>query len=634
MSKKTEPSFSVEESPTGSKVTSIAKGRKKFNVKKIFSQLKKVIAFGKPFHIYLYLSLFGVFASTIFDLLVPVFLGKSIDLIIGVGAVDFERLLPNILLLILFVALSSIFTFMANYFSNMYCFKSSSRMRQIIFKKFNSVPLKFIDANQHGDLLSRMINDVDLLTDGYLEGFSSITNGFVTIVGTLIFMFVLNVPLAFVVTLVTPMSLFICFYIAKKSYKLFAEQARSEGEISGFLEEYISSDRLVLAFNHQEKAIQNFDKINEKFYNVSSKADFFSNLSNPTTRFINGLVYIVVAFVGAILAIKGYVTIGLISSFLSYASTFGQPFNLLSSEVSELQAAVASTDRIFYILDYQDEPSDSDCKNLASVDGNIEIQNADFSYSLKTKLIQNFNLSVKKGQKIAIVGPTGCGKTTLINLLMRFYDLNSGAIYVDQNSITEITRDSLRNKFGMVLQETWLFSGTIRENIAYGKPNATLEEVKEAARLAGCDEFIQKLKDGYNTVISEGGQNISQGQMQLLCIARVMLIKPPMLILDEATSNIDTRTELKIQEAFNTLMRDRTTFIVAHRLSTIENADTILVMNKGNVIEQGNHKELLKKRGFYYYLYNSQFEEVWQKLQKILKNHKKNSKFLLFFCCF
>ena len=610
MEKNQTSTFAVEESPSGSKVTSITKGRRKFHLKSIFGQIKKVLVFGKPYHAYLYLSVLGVFLSTIFDLLIPVFIGKSIDTIVGQNMVNFDLLRENILLLVLFVWLSAIFTFMANYFSNVYCFKSSSRMRKLIFSKFNTVPLKFIDGNQHGDLLSRMINDVDLLTDGYLEGISSITNGIITIVGTLIFMFVLNITLAIVVMLVTPISLIICTYIAKKSYKLFAEQARSEGELNGFLEEYISSDRLVSAFNYQESALKNFEKINQKYYIVSEKADFFSHFSNPTTRMINSLVYIIVAFVGAFLAINGSVTIGLISSFLSYANSFGQPFNLLSSEVSELQAAVASTDRIFYILNYEDEPSDALNKVLASVDGNIQIENAEFSYTPKTKLITDFSLSVNKGEKIAIVGPTGCGKTTLINLLMRFYDLNSGAIYIDGNSTTEITRDSLRNKFGMVLQETWIFSGTIRENISYGKPNATLDEVKEAARLAGCDEFISKLKDGYNTYISEGGQNISQGQKQLLCIARVMLIKPPMLILDEATSNIDTRTELKIQEAFNSLMQGRTTFIVAHRLSTIENADKILVMNKGNVIEQGTHKELLEKHGFYYYLYNSQFAQV------------------------
>lgn len=611
MSEKTQTTvFSEEESPSGSKVTSIAKGRKKFKLKPMLSQVKKVLAFGKPFHGYLYLSIIGVFLSTICDLLIPVFIGRSIDTIIGSGLVEFNALKHNILFLILFVWLSAIFTFVANYFSNLYCFKSSSHMRKLIFNKFNSVPLKFIDGNQHGDLLSRMINDVDLLTDGYLEGMSSITNGFITIVGTLVFMFILNFKLAFVVTLITPLSMLICTYIAKKSYRLFVEQAHTEGELNGFLEEYISSDRLVSAFNYEEKAIQNFEKINKKYYEASEKADFYSHFSNPTTRMINSLVYIIVAFAGSLLAIDGLVTIGLISSFLSYANTFGQPFNLLSSEISELQAAVASTDRIFYILDANDEPSDKMLKVLASVDGNIEIQDAEFSYTSKTKLIQNFSLSVKQGEKIAIVGPTGCGKTTLINLLMRFYDLNSGTILIDGNSTTEITRDSLRNKFGMVLQETWIFSGTIRENIAYGKPNATLEEVKEAARLAGCDEFISKLKDGYNTKISEGGQNISQGQKQLLCIARVMLIKPPMLILDEATSNIDTRTELKIQQAFNTLMEGRTTFIVAHRLSTIENADKILVMNKGNIIEQGTHQELLQKHGFYYYLYNSQFEVV------------------------
>ncbi len=602
--------FAVEESPEKSRANSIAKGRKKFNIKNIFVQTKKVLAFGKPYHAYLYLSIFGVFISTIFDLLIPVYIGKSIDTIIGQNLVDFDLLIYNIKLLLLFVCGSSLFTFMANYFSNVYCFKSSSRMRKLIFKKFNTVPLKFIDSNQHGDLLSRMINDVDLLTDGYLEGMSSITNGAITIIGTIIFMFVLNYTLALVVMLITPISLFICTYIAKKSYKLFVEQARSEGELNGFLEEYISSDRLISCFNYEERAVQNFEKINQKYYTVSEKADFYSHFSNPTTRVINALVYIIVAFVGAMLAIKGKVSIGLISSFLSYANSFGQPFNLLSSEVSELQAAVASTDRIFYILNYNDEPSDKMSKVLASVDGNIKIEDAEFSYTPKTKLISGFSLDVKQGQKIAIVGPTGCGKTTVINLLMRFYDLNSGAIYIDENNITEITRDSLRNKYGMVLQETWIFSGTIKENIAYGKPNATMEEVVEAAKLAGCDEFISKLKDGYNTYISEGGQNISQGQKQLLCIARVMLIRPPMLILDEATSNIDTRTELKIQSAFNTLMEGRTTFIVAHRLSTIENADKILVMNKGNIIEQGTHKELLEKRGFYYYLYNSQFEEV------------------------
>lgn len=606
-----EKKFSVEESPKVSKVSAINSGRKKFNFKQVFSQAKKVIAFGRPYHIYLYLSLFGVFAGTFTELMMPVYLGKAVDCIVGAGNVNFDNLLINAMFLLLWTALSCIFAFMANYFSNKYCYLSSSRMRKLIFDKFSSVPLKYIDTNQHGDLLSRMINDVDLLTNGYLEGLSSITNGIITIIGTLIFMFCLNFKLALVVTILTPMSLIICAYIAKKSYKLFAMQAKREGDLNGFLEEYISGDRLVSAFNYEDKALENFEAINQKYYEVSRKADFYSNLSNPATRFINSFVYGMVAFVGALVAITtGNMSVGLISTFLSYANSFGKPFNELSSEVSELQAAIASTDRIFYILEADDEVSDKNNKVLASVDGNINIENAWFSYSSKTNLIQNFNLHVQKGQKVAIVGPTGCGKTTLINLIMRFYDLNEGVILVDGNNITEITRDSLRNKYGMVLQETWIFSGTIKDNIAYGNPNATMEEIVDASKRAGCDDFIMKLKDGYNTYITEGGQNISQGQKQLLCIARVMLIKPPMLILDEATSNIDTRTELKIQHAFNELMVGRTTFIVAHRLSTIKNADIILVMNKGNVIEQGSHQELIEKKGFYYHLYNSQYEIV------------------------
>ena len=602
--------FSVEESPFESKGRAIVRGKRKFNIKKVWQQTKKILSFGRKHNIYLFWSIFGVFVSTLCDLMIPIYLGRAIDSAVRAGEVNFDALIMNIQFLLMFAVFSGIFTFMATYFSNLYCFKASNEMREQIFKKFNSVPLKFIDSNQHGDLLSRMINDVDLMTDGYLEGLTSITNGAVTIIGTLIFMFALNVILATVVVIITPLSLFVCFYIAKKSYKLFAEQAKREGELNGFLEEYISGDRLISAFNHQEQAIEKFDDINKKYYDVSQRADFYSNLANPTTRFINGLAYCLVAFVGALIALGGTISIGLISSFLSYANSFGKPFNDLSSEVSQLQAAVASTDRIFYILDATDEPSDLQNKILASVDGDVDIESVNFSYHQNTKLIEDFNLHVKKGEKIAIVGPTGCGKSTLINLLMRFYDVNSGVILVDGTNIQQVTRNSLRNKYGMVLQESWIFSGTIKENIAYGNPNATMDEIVNASKLAGADEFISKLKDGYNTKISEGGQNISQGQKQLLCIARVMLIKPPMLILDEATSNIDTRTELKIQEAFNNLMEGRTSFIVAHRLSTIQSADKILVMNKGNIIEQGNHKQLLAKKGFYYHLYNSQFAKV------------------------
>ena len=599
-----------EESPIISDVQTLRSSRKHRSFKKAFVTAKRVIAFGKPYHKYLYIALFAIFVQTFFELLAPVFLGKAIDNIIGYGLVNFGELLKYIGLVGVCVVVNVVFTWLANFYTNKYCFKSSERMRKIIFEKFNTVPLKFLDSNQHGDLLSRMINDVELLTDGYLEGLSSITNGFVTIIATLIFMFVLNIPLAIVVLVLTPISLVIAGYIARKSFKLFAEQARNEGELNGYLEEMISGDRLVSAFNYETQAQENFEKINEKYYKISEKAEFYSSLTNPSTRFINGFVYIMVAFVGAFLAIRGNVSVGLISSFLSYANSFGKPFNELSTEITELQAAIASSDRIFSILNTPDEPSDENLSELASTDGFVDIKNVNFSYNPKQNLIQNFNLSVAPGQKIAIVGPTGCGKTTLINLLMRFYDVCDGSIYIDNNNITEIKRNSLRNKYGMVLQDTWIFTGTIKENIAYGKPNATDEEIISASKLAGADDFIVKMSKGYDTEVNEGGSNLSAGQKQLLCIARVMLIKPPMLILDEATSNIDTRTELKIQEAFNTLMLGRTTFIVAHRLSTIKNADKILVMNKGNVIEQGTHDELIALKGFYYHLYNSQFAKT------------------------
>lgn len=607
--KKEDAIVTVEESPVISDVQTLRQSRKKRSIKGAIRTAKKIIAFGKPFHGYLYLAIFSILVETFFELLAPVFLGKAIDCIVY-GSVDFSSMMKYVLLVAGCVALNAIFTWMAEYFTNLYCFKSSERMRKMIFEKFNKVPLKFIDTNTHGDLLSRMINDVDLLTDGYLEGLSTITNGLFTIIATLVFMFILNVPLAIVVLVLTPLSLVIAAYIAKKSFKLFAEQARTEGEINGYLEELISGDKIVTAFNYQTQAQENFEKINQKYQKVSERAEFFSSLSNPSTRFINGFVYIMVALVGAFLAIKGHVTVGLISSFLSYANSFGKPFNELSTEVTELQAAIASSDRIFEVLEAKDEPSDQLLPELTRVDGAVDFVNVNFSYNPKQKLIQNFNLHVEPGQTIAIVGPTGCGKTTLINLIMRFYDVNDGTIYLDANDISQIKRNSLRSKYGMVLQETWIFSGTVKENIAYGNPNVSDEEIVEAAKLAGADDFISKMANGYDTQINEGGSNLSAGQKQLLCIARVMLIKPPMLILDEATSNIDTKTELKIQSAFDTLMKGRTTFIVAHRLSTIKNADRILVMNKGNIIEQGTHEELLEKKGFYYNLYNSQFAKV------------------------
>ncbi len=580
---------------------------KKSSFKNSLKITKKVLGYGKPFRIYLILALIGIFVGTFFELSAPIYSGKAIKNIIGAGNVNFNLITENLFIFALCLSINALFTWLANWATNLYCYKANKRIREMFFKKLNSVPLKFIDSNSHGDLLSRMINDVELLTDGILEGMSSVTNGIVTIIGTLIFMFSLNVPLAIIITLITPISLVISLIIAKKSYKLFAKQAKGAGELNGYLEEYISGINLVKAFNHEEDSKNEFEKINNEFYIVSEKSEFLSNLANPLTRLVNALVYIIVGLVGALEALSGKIDIGLISTFLSYANSFGKPFNELSSELTELQTAFASAERIFYVLDYKDEPTDKNNSVLASVDGWINVNNLSFSYSPKQKLIENFNLEVSPGSTVAIVGPTGCGKTTFINLLMRFYDAVSGEILLDGNNIYTLKRNSLREKYGMVLQESWLFNGTIKDNIAYGKPNATNEEILTACELSGVSDFLEKMPNGLNTLVNEDGGNLSQGQKQLICIARVMLLKPPMLILDEATSNIDTRTELKIQKAFSTLMQGRTTFIVAHRLSTIKNANIILVMNKGNIIEQGTHEELINKHGFYYHLYNSQF---------------------------
>ena len=545
--------------------------------------------------------------SSVLDLLVPIYIGKCIDCIIGVNEVNFSLLTQNILIMFGVAIVNLLFTWLYNLYANIFCYKTSEHIRDLFFKKIETVPIKFVDGTTHGDLLNRMINDVEIVTDGLVEAIISISSGVFTIIGTLICMISLNVSIAIMVAILTPLSLFVSYKIAKNANDLFIKQASTTGEMSGYLEEIIGNQRVVKAFNHEEDSIEEYNEINEKLTVVSEKAKFYSFLAPPFTRFINGFVYVSVGFIGALLALKGNISVGVISSFLSYANSYGRPFDELSAEITEIQAAFASARRIFAVLNEPDEISDAGNKELSYCNGNISIQNVDFSYSPKTKLIKNFNLEVKNGQKIAIVGPTGCGKTTLINLLMRFYDVTGGAIYVSGEDIRHITRGSLRTKFGMVLQESWLFHGTIRDNIAYGNQNASLEEVKEAARLSGAADFIEKLPLKYDTVVSEGGANISQGQKQLICISRIMLTKPSMLILDEATSNIDTRTEMKIQEAFNKIMEGRTSFIVAHRLSTIQNADIILVMNKGNVIEQGNHKELMKKKGFYYNLYTSQF---------------------------
>ena len=575
-----------------------------------FTTIKKVFVYAKEYRVHLYLTFLFDLLNSVFELLIPVFMGKCINCIVGAGNVDFKSLTINVLLMLLFVVLSQITNLLGSIAINKFNYKASYKIRDLLFKKFNSLPLSYIDTTSHGDLLSRMVNDIDTMTDGFLQSFASVISGAMTIIGTIIAMFILNVQLAIIITVMTPISLLFTLFFVKRAKKYYKAEVTMQGDLSGYLEEYIGGERVVKAFNHESESIENFGDVNNKFYSVSKKANFFGNLSNPTTRLINGIVYAIVGLFGSLQALKGAISVGVISSFLSYASSFGRPFTEISEEISDIQSAFAAANRVFNVLEEKDEISDAHLPELLDCDGSLKLTNVHFSYIPKVKLIQNLNLEVKPGQKIAIVGPTGCGKSTLINLLMRFYDVTDGSICVSDHDIRRITRQSLRSKYGMVLQETWLFNASIRDNIAYGNPNVPLEKVIEAAKLAGVDEFIQKMPKKYDTIITEGGSNLSQGEKQLLCIARIMLLKPPMLILDEATSNIDTRTEMRIQKAFNTIMQGRTSFVIAHRLSTITDANVILVMNKGNIIEQGTHTYLMAKKGFYANLYNSQFEKV------------------------
>ncbi len=580
------------------------KGKSSFNI------IKKVFKYAHQYRIYLYLTFLFDALNTVAEVFVPIFLGKAIGAAVGPGNVDFHLITVYSIAMIVTVFIASLFNVLGSLTINAYNYKATYKIRDLLFKKINHLPLSYIDTTSHGDLLSRMVNDIDVMTDGFLESFASLISGIGSLIGTIVAMLILNVKLALIIMVLTPMSLLITLYIVKKSKKYFKLEVQTQGDLSGYLEEYISGERVVKAFNHENESVDDFVKINQNYYLIGEKSQFYSNLSNPTTRFINGIVYGVVGLFGALQAIQGKLSVSVISSFLSYANSFGKPFNEISGNISDIQSAFAAAGRVFNVLEEPNEPSDEDLPDLLDCNGEVSIKNVDFSYLPKVKLIQNLNLEVKKGMKVAIVGPTGCGKSTIINLLMRFYDVNNGSISVSGNNIKEITRSSLRNKYGMVLQETWLFNATIRENIAYGNPNISLEEIQEAAKLAGIHDFIEKMPQKYDTMIVDGGSNLSAGEKQLLCIARIMLLKPPMLILDEATSNIDTRTEQNIQKAFNTMMQGRTSFIVAHRLSTITNADIILVMNKGNIIEQGTHEELLAKKGFYANLYNSQFAKV------------------------
>ena len=567
----------------------------------------KVFVAAKKYQYLLWLTILFDLIGIFLELCIPVVLGRAIDCLVGKGQVDFSALLNNVVLMCGLVALTALGKWAEAVCTNLYCIKASKSIREKLFNKFNKVPLSVIDNNQHGDLLDRMVNDIEDMTAGFLDSIQSVFSGVVTIIGTIVFMLLLDVEMAAIIILVTPLSLFFTVFIAKKSRKLFNRMAKAQGDISGHMEEYFSGQRIVKAFGHEAETIEAYDNINQEFYVVSEKAQFLSRLIGPITRFINGLVYGLVGLFGSIFALRGAMSVGLISSFLTYSNSFGKPFTEIADEVASIQEAFASAKRVFDILEKQDEPSDAGLLDLEVADGSLELKNVHFSYVPKQKLIQDLNLVVRPGQKIAIVGPTGCGKSTLINLLMRFYDVTSGQIIFSGHDVSQITRASLRTKYGMVLQESWLFSGTVADNIAYGKPDASRKEIEDAAKMAGAHDFIMTMPNGYDTKIEDGGSNVSQGQKQLLCIARIMLLKPPMLILDEATSNIDTHTEQKIQKAFNTIMQGRTSFIIAHRLSTITNADVILVMNKGNVIEKGNHKELMRKRGFYYHLYQSQF---------------------------
>lgn len=573
--------------------------------------LKEVLKYIKKYMFYVVLSVVFAAATVAMTLYVPILTGDAIDLIVGKGNVDFSAVYAIVKKIIIVVGLTALSQWIMNICNNKITYGVIRDIRKDAFEKLEILPLKYIDSHSHGDIVSRVITDVDTFADGLLMGFTQLFTGVITILGTLIFMLTINVKITFVVVLITPISLFVASFIAKKTYRMFRLQSETRGEQTALIDEMIGNHKVVQAFGHEDEALEQFDEINGRLQKWSLKAIFFSSITNPSTRFVNSLVYTGVGITGAFTVITNPAfTVGQLSCFLSYANQYTKPFNEISGVVTELQNALACAARIFELIKEEPQiPDNEDARVLkdTDVDGALELENVYFSYVPEKKLIENFNLSVKPGERVAIVGPTGCGKSTVINLLMRFYDVNSGSIKVEGTDIRNITRDSLRSSYGMVLQETWLKEGTIRENLCMGKPDATEEEMIVAAKASHAHSFIKRLKDGYDTYITEDGGSLSQGQKQLLCIARVMLCLPPMLILDEATSSIDTRTEQKIQSAFAKMMKGRTSFIVAHRLSTIKEADTILVMKDGSVIEQGNHEELLAKNGFYANLYNSQF---------------------------
>lgn len=572
------------------------------------STMKKVLNRIKKYQIFVLLSLVMAMAVVILNLYLPILTGDAVDGIISKGMVNFTALFQIFQKMIIVIVATAVFQWLMNVINNHITYCVVQDIRKEAFEKLEKLPLKYVDTHSYGDIVSRMIADVDQFAEGLLMGFTQLFTGVLTILGTLFFMFEINIKIALVVVLLTPLSLFVAAFIAKRTYHMFKLQSETRGEQTSLIEEMVGNLKVVQAFGHEKENQENFDEINDRLQKYSLNATFFSSLVNPSTRFINSMIYAGVGITGAISALGGGISVGQLTCFLSYANQYTKPFNEISGVITELQNALACAARVFELIEEEPEIAEAkDAAVLEEVKGEISLEHVYFSYTADKKLIQDFNLSVKPGQRIAIVGPTGCGKTTLINLLMRFYDVDHGSICIDGQEIRNVTRGSLRTNYGMVLQDTWIRNATVKENIVIGKPEATMEEVIAAAKSSRAHDFIKRLPKGYDTVLGEDGGNLSQGQKQLLCITRVMLCLPPMLILDEATSSIDTRTEIKIQQAFTKMMEGRTSFIVAHRLSTIREADQILVMKEGNIIEQGNHQELLEQGGFYAELYNSQF---------------------------
>ena len=583
----------------------MSKTNKKVGQKEV---LIKVFNYIKKYRVYLYISLILSFVTVLFTLYIPKLTGQAVDYMFGPSKVDFGSVMFIITKIMLFVIITSIGQWVINLCNNKMTYNVVRDIRNDAFHKIQEMPLSYLDSHTYGEIESKIINDAAQFADGLLMGFTQFFSGVVTIIGTLLFMLTVNVYITIIVVAITPLSFLVAGFISKKTFSMFKEQSKIRGEQTGYINEMIEGQRVIKAFNQKEKVIERFDVINEKLRDRSLKATFYSSITNPSTRFINSLVYTGVGVFGALSVVSGRMSVGQLTAFLSYSNQYTKPFNEISGVITELQNAIACAASIFTFIEEKNQtPDPEDALVKDHFDGEVKIDNVCFSYVEGQKLIEDFNLDVKPGQNIAIVGPTGCGKTTLINLLMRFYDISKGKILVDGTDIRNIQRGSLRNGYGMVLQETWLKSGTIRENITMGNPDISEEDMRKIAKICHIDSFVQKLPKKYDTVISENGEEFSHGQRQLMCIARVMMGNPSMMILDEATSSIDTRTELKIQEAFNAMMEGRTSFVVAHRLSTIRNADIILVMKNGNVVETGNHKQLMKKKGFYYDLYMSQF---------------------------